>query len=156
MINGQNLINDGLTSSCANNGQTTITSGNIVQLSSYTDVAALNFSSTAMRSAMIRSMESWVFRANVDGFRCDFADNPPIDFWKQAIDTAAPDPQQDIYDSEMKSGDELALQAIGQVTWVDAQGRTRSCTTSSCPVATWPFPGETCRPGWPRSAPWVR
>ena len=33
--------------------------------------------------------------------------------WKQAIDTGAPDPKQDIYDSEMKSGDELALQAIG-------------------------------------------
>jgi glycosidase len=62
-------------------------SGNIQALSGYPDVAALNFSSTAMRSAMIRAMESWVFRANIDGFRCDYADNPPIDFWQQAIDT---------------------------------------------------------------------
>ncbi len=62
-------------------------SGNIEALASYSDVAALNFSSTAMRSAMITSMKSWVFRANIDGFRCDFADNPPIDFWQQAIDT---------------------------------------------------------------------
>ncbi len=62
-------------------------SGNIEALANYTDVAALNFSSTAMRTAMIRSMKSWVFRANVDGFRCDFADNPPIDFWQQTIDT---------------------------------------------------------------------
>jgi glycosidase len=61
--------------------------GNIEQLSTYSDVAALNFSNTAMRAAMIRSMESWVFRANIDGFRCDFADNPPIDFWQQAMDT---------------------------------------------------------------------
>jgi glycosidase len=61
--------------------------GNIAQLSTYTDVAALNFTSTAMRTAMIHSMESWVYRANIDGFRCDFADNPPIDFWQQAIDT---------------------------------------------------------------------
>jgi glycosidase len=61
--------------------------GQIVQLSSYSDVAALNFTSTAMRTAMIHSMESWVYRANVDGFRCDFADNPPVDFWQQAIDT---------------------------------------------------------------------
>jgi uncharacterized protein YjdB len=30
-------------------------------------------------------MRGWVFRANVDGFRCDFADNPPIDFWQQTI-----------------------------------------------------------------------
>jgi glycosidase len=62
-------------------------SGNIEQLSTYTDVAALNFTSTAMRAAIIQSMKSWVYRANIDGFRCDFADNPPIDFWQQAIDT---------------------------------------------------------------------
>jgi glycosidase len=62
-------------------------SGNIEALSGYSDVAALNFSSMAMRSAMITAMESWVYRANVDGFRCDYADNPPIDFWQQTIDT---------------------------------------------------------------------
>jgi len=62
-------------------------SGNIEALAGYSDVAALNFSSTAMRSAMILAMESWVFRANIDGFRCDYADNPPIDFWQQTIDT---------------------------------------------------------------------
>lgn len=59
--------------------------GNIQDLNGYTDVAALNFGSTAMRTAMISAMRSWVFTANVDGFRCDFADNPPIDFWQQAI-----------------------------------------------------------------------
>jgi tetratricopeptide (TPR) repeat protein len=31
--------------------------------------------------------------------------------WKHAIETGSPDPSQDVYDSEMKSGDELALQA---------------------------------------------
>ncbi len=59
--------------------------GVIQQLSSYTDVAALNFSNTAMRTAIINSMRYWVFAANVDGFRCDFANNPPLDFWTQAI-----------------------------------------------------------------------
>ena len=62
-------------------------SGNIEALAGYADVAALNFSSTAMRAAMITAMKSWVYRANFDGFRCDYADNPPIDFWQQAIDT---------------------------------------------------------------------
>lgn len=61
--------------------------GNIEQLSTYTDVAALNFSSAPMRLSVIGSMRNWVYRANIDGFRCDFADNPPIDFWQQAIDT---------------------------------------------------------------------
>ena len=32
-------------------------------------------------------MKYWVFTANVDGYRCDFADNPPSDFWTQALDT---------------------------------------------------------------------
>lgn len=53
----------------------------------YTDVAQLNFASAPMRLAMIAAMKSWVYTANVDGFRFDYADAPPVDFWKQAIDT---------------------------------------------------------------------
>ncbi|MBO2010206.1 alpha-amylase family glycosyl hydrolase [Hymenobacter negativus] len=56
----------------------------------FTDVAQLNFTNAAMRLEMISAMKSWVFTANVDGFRCDYADAPDIaatDFWKQAVDT---------------------------------------------------------------------
>ncbi|MDO9254969.1 MAG: alpha-amylase family glycosyl hydrolase [Bacteroidales bacterium] len=60
-------------------------SGNIVQLGPYADVAALNFSNAEMCTAMINAMRYWVFTANIDGFRCDYADNPPISFWQQAI-----------------------------------------------------------------------
>jgi glycosidase len=62
-------------------------SGSIQQLSTYTDVAALDFSNFDMRTAMIRAMKYWIFTANVDGYRCDFADNAPSDFWAQALDT---------------------------------------------------------------------
>ena len=61
--------------------------GTIQQLSTYTDVAALNFSNQNMRLALIKAMKYWVFTANVDGYRCDFADNTPSDFWTQALDT---------------------------------------------------------------------
>lgn len=61
--------------------------GTIQQLSTYIDVAALNFSNQAMRLALIKAMKYWVFTANVDGYRCDFADNTPSDFWTQALDT---------------------------------------------------------------------
>jgi len=61
--------------------------GTIQQLSTYTDVAALDFSNQNMRLALIKAMKYWVFTANVDGYRCDFADNPPSDFWSQALDT---------------------------------------------------------------------
>ena len=60
-------------------------SGNIIQLGSYADVAALNFSKADMQTAMINAMRYWVFTANIDGFRCDYADNPPISFWQLAI-----------------------------------------------------------------------
>jgi glycosidase len=64
-------------------------SGNIISPpnTTYTDVAALNFANTDMRTAMIRAMKYWIFTANVDGYRCDFADNVTTDFWKQALDT---------------------------------------------------------------------
>ena len=53
----------------------------------WNDVAQLNFNNTKMRLAMIKAMKYWVYTANVDGFRCDYADGPPVDFWKQAIDS---------------------------------------------------------------------
>jgi glycosidase len=49
------------------------------------DVAQLNFKNMDMRKEMIESMKYWVLNANIDGFRCDYADGPPFDFWKQAI-----------------------------------------------------------------------
>lgn len=51
------------------------------------DVAELNYSNTALRQEMIKAMTHWVLEANVDGFRCDYANGVPTDFWKQAIDS---------------------------------------------------------------------
>lgn len=65
----------------------TDTAGNIIYPHGWKDVAQLNFKNNDMRLALIRSMKSWVLKANIDGFRCDFADGPPADFWEQAIDT---------------------------------------------------------------------
>ena len=65
----------------------TNSSGAIVSPSGWTDVAQLNFKNADMRLAMIKALKFWVFTANCDGFRCDYADGPPADFWKQAIDT---------------------------------------------------------------------
>lgn len=59
--------------------------GVIQQLSTYADVAALNFNSTAMKTAMIDAMRYWIFAANIDGYRCDFTDSSPAAFWTQAI-----------------------------------------------------------------------
>ena len=62
-------------------------SGNIISPHHWTDVAQLNFDNPAMRLTMISDMQYWVYTANIDGFRCDYSDGPPVDFWKQAIDS---------------------------------------------------------------------
>ena len=51
----------------------------------WNDVADLDYSSQAMRSAMKDAMLYWVTEADVDGYRCDYADGVPHDFWKDAI-----------------------------------------------------------------------
>lgn len=61
--------------------------GHIISPKGWNDVAQLNFNNQDMRQAMISAMKYWVYTANIDGFRCDYADGPPVDFWKQAIDT---------------------------------------------------------------------
>ncbi|MDA6072202.1 alpha-amylase family glycosyl hydrolase [Flavobacterium sp. AC] len=52
---------------------------------SYNDVAQLDFNNTEMKNAMIDAMEYWVYNANIDGFRCDYADFVPQTFWSDAI-----------------------------------------------------------------------
>jgi glycosidase len=63
--------------------------GNIVHPpgTNWLDVADLNFSNQEMRLAMIDAMKYWVLEANIDGYRCDYADGVPFDFWKQAFDS---------------------------------------------------------------------
>lgn len=59
--------------------------GVIQQLATFPDVAALNFSNSSMRAALVDAMRYWIFAANIDGYRCDFANNPPLDFWTNTI-----------------------------------------------------------------------
>ncbi|WP_035669153.1 alpha-amylase family glycosyl hydrolase [Flavobacterium sp. 83] len=51
----------------------------------YNDVAQLDFTNTEMRTGMIDAMSYWVYSANIDGFRCDYADFVPQNFWSEAI-----------------------------------------------------------------------
>lgn len=51
------------------------------------DVADLNYGSTDVRKRMLNVMKYWILEANIDGYRCDYADGVPYSFWKSAIDT---------------------------------------------------------------------
>lgn len=59
--------------------------GQIKQASTWTDVAQLDYSNPATRLAMIDAMQWWVEQTGIDGFRCDYTDGVPHDFWKAAI-----------------------------------------------------------------------
>ncbi|HOS72560.1 MAG TPA: alpha-amylase family glycosyl hydrolase, partial [Bacteroidales bacterium] len=47
---------------------------------------ALNYENSELREYLWKNMEYWIRDFNVDGFRCDVADQIPIDFWETARD----------------------------------------------------------------------
>jgi len=51
----------------------------------FTDVAQLDLTNSAAAAAMVDAMRYWVFAANVDGFRFDWADKAPPAFWTNTL-----------------------------------------------------------------------
>lgn len=84
--------------------------GNIIHPpgTNWQDVAELNYNNLAMQAKMIQAMKYWVLEANVDGYRCDFAEGAPGNFWKTAIDTLRSIPNRDII-MFAESGDKSLL-----------------------------------------------
>ncbi|MDN3582130.1 alpha-amylase family glycosyl hydrolase [Mucilaginibacter flavus] len=122
----------------------------------YTDVAALNYNNTTMRSAMIKAMKYWIYAANIDGYRCDFADNIPNDFWVQALDTLNTiKTHKLIYLAEGTKGPEIsasfqmgyAFSYYGTLKSLFAGGSAPSAlfSTNSAEIASLPSPGIKLR-----------
>lgn len=61
--------------------------GNIVipPGTNWQDVADLNFDYGPTRDSLIAAMQWWVKTFDIDGFRCDYADGVPDDFWADCI-----------------------------------------------------------------------
>lgn len=59
--------------------------GKIVSPFDWTDVYKLNYRNRALRDSMIDAMKFWVRETGIDGFRCDVAEEVPLDFWKECI-----------------------------------------------------------------------
>lgn len=68
----------------------------------WADVADLNYNNADMRTAMLEAMKYWVETADVDGYRCDYAEGVPGDFWIQAVK-----------ELKVMKGDELLMLAEG-------------------------------------------
>ncbi|MDE6310893.1 MAG: alpha-glucosidase C-terminal domain-containing protein [Muribaculaceae bacterium] len=60
-------------------------SGNIMAANGWTDVAQLNYSEPSTVEAMKDAMLFWLEEAGIDGFRCDYADGVPHEFWQSMI-----------------------------------------------------------------------
>ena len=60
--------------------------GNIISPSGWPDVAQLDYGNTATREAMTDAMTYWMKEAGIDGFRCDYVDGVPQDFWNTLIE----------------------------------------------------------------------
>ncbi|MGI4831970.1 MAG: alpha-amylase family glycosyl hydrolase [Janthinobacterium lividum] len=61
-------------------------SGQIVNpIPDWKDIAQLNFQNPDLRAAMISALRYWVFAANIDGYRFDYADGPTREFFTEAL-----------------------------------------------------------------------
>lgn len=59
--------------------------GNIISPHGWSDVAQLDYSNQAVRTAMKEAMFYWIDQLSIDGYRCDYADGVPHDFWSDVI-----------------------------------------------------------------------
>ncbi len=61
--------------------------GKTVYTADWDDTRNLNYDNRELRDSMIAAMKFWIRESDIDGFRCDVADGPPVDFWKECIDS---------------------------------------------------------------------
>lgn len=62
-------------------------SGNFTFRDDWSDTRTLNYQNSELRDSMIDAMKWWIKQSDIDGFRCDVATGPSLDFWKQCIDS---------------------------------------------------------------------
>ena len=60
-------------------------SGNTVSPYDWTDVKKLDYRNHELRDSMTDAMMFWLKETDIDGFRCDVAEDVPVDFWKDCI-----------------------------------------------------------------------
>jgi len=68
--------------------------GRITYPHDWSDVAELNYQNPELRRYMIEMLKYWIREFDLDGFRCDVAEEVPTDFWEDAraeLDKIKPD-----------------------------------------------------------------
>ena len=59
--------------------------GRMISPYDWTDVLKLNYGNQELRDSMTDAMRFWLTETGIDGFRCDVAEDVPVDFWKTCI-----------------------------------------------------------------------
>lgn len=59
--------------------------GKVISPFDWTDTRDLNYDNKTLRDSMISAMQYWITETDIDGFRCDAANEVPADFWKDCI-----------------------------------------------------------------------
>jgi glycosidase len=59
--------------------------GKLIAPFDWTDVRKLDYANQELRDSMIAAMKFWITETGIDGFRCDVAEEVPLDFWKTCI-----------------------------------------------------------------------
>ena len=83
--------------------------GKLISPFDWSDVYKLNYKDRELRDSMIASMQFWLKEANIDGFRCDVAEEVPADFWKECI-------------SSLKKTKDVFMLAEGNKAWLHEAG----------------------------------
>lgn len=84
-------------------------SGKLISPFDWSDVYKLNYKDRELRDSMIQSMRFWIKEVNIDGFRCDVAEEVPADFWKECIDS-------------LKKNKDVFMLAEGNKAWLHEAG----------------------------------
>lgn len=80
----------------------------------FDDVRSVNSSNPELRKAMVQCMKYWVDEYGIDGYRCDFAHGPGLEFWTEIIESV--DPEHKLY--WLAEGDEGGIAN----NWVRGEG----------------------------------
>ena len=59
--------------------------GKVIYAFDWSDTRDLNYDNKELRDSMIDAMKYWLRETDIDGFRCDVANEVPADFWKDCI-----------------------------------------------------------------------
>jgi alpha-amylase len=87
----------------------------------WTDTRKLNYKNPVLQDSMIASMEYWLKVADVDGFRCDVAEEVPKEFWTKCI-------------ARLRQDKKVFMLAEGDKPWLHEAGFDETYTWSDFAV----------------------